>query len=65
MDYTLHYHPEFEIIYVERSYDMRLMGNHIGNISDGDMMFIGSNLPLFWRNDHGVKITGEEHKKIS
>jgi AraC-like DNA-binding protein len=27
------------------------MGNHIGNFSDGDLMFIGSNLPHVWKND--------------
>ncbi len=52
MDYPLHYHPEFEIIYVEKSYGIRLMGNHIGNFSDGDLMFISPNLPHVWRNDN-------------
>lgn len=52
MDYPLHYHPEYEIIYVEKSYGIRLMGNHIGNFSDGDLMFISPNLPHVWRNDN-------------
>ncbi|MCK9641539.1 MAG: AraC family transcriptional regulator [Prolixibacteraceae bacterium] len=51
MDYPWHYHPEYEIIFVEKSYGIRLMGNHIGNFSDGDLMFIGSNLPHVWKND--------------
>jgi AraC-like DNA-binding protein len=51
MDYPLHYHPEYEIIFVERSYGIRLMGNHIGNFSDGDLMFISPNLPHVWKND--------------
>src|SRR5690606_32170791 len=46
-----HYHPEYEIIYVEKSYGMRFMGNHVGNFSDGDLMFISSNLPHLWKND--------------
>lgn len=52
MDYPWHYHPEYEIIFVEKSYGIRLMGNHIGNFSDGDLVFIGSNLPHVWRNDN-------------
>lgn len=52
MDYPLHYHPEFEIIYVEKSYGIRLMGNHIGHFSDGDLMFISPNLPHVWKNDN-------------
>lgn len=52
MDYPWHYHPEFEIIYVEKSYGIRLMGNHIGNFSNGDLMFISPNLPHVWKNDN-------------
>jgi AraC-like DNA-binding protein len=51
MDYPWHYHPEFEIIFVEKSYGIRLMGNHVGNFSDGDLMFISPNLPHVWKND--------------
>lgn len=51
MDYPWHYHPEYEIIYVEKSYGIRFMGNHIGNFNDGDLMFISSNLPHVWKND--------------
>jgi AraC-like DNA-binding protein len=51
MDYPWHYHPEFEIIFVEKSYGIRLMGSHIGNFNNGDLMFISPNLPHVWRND--------------
>jgi len=52
MDYPWHYHPEFEVIYVEKSYGIRLMGSHIGNFNNGDLMFISPNLPHVWRNDN-------------
>lgn len=52
MDYPWHYHPEHEIIFVEKSYGIRFMGNHIGNFADGDLMFISSNLPHVWKNDN-------------
>jgi AraC-like DNA-binding protein len=51
MDYPWHYHPEFEIIFVEKSYGLRFMGNHVGHFGDGDLMFISPNLPHLWRND--------------
>lgn len=51
MDYPWHYHPEHEIIFVEKSHGIRFMGNHIENFNDGDLMFIGSNLPHVWKND--------------
>lgn len=52
MDYPWHYHPEHEIIFVEKSYGIRFMGSHIGNFADGDLAFIGSNLPHVWKNDN-------------
>lgn len=51
MDYPWHYHPEFEIIFVEKSYGLRFMGNHVGHFGDGDLMFISPNVPHVWRND--------------
>jgi AraC-like DNA-binding protein len=51
MDYPWHYHPEFEIILVEKSSGVRLMGNSIDNFSDGDLVFISPNVPHVWSND--------------
>ena len=63
MDYPFHYHPEFEIIFVQKSHGLRLMGNHIGNFFDGDLVFIGPNLPHVWRNDK-VYYQGDEDFKV-
>jgi AraC-like DNA-binding protein len=51
MDYPLHFHPEYEIILVEKSSGIRVMGNHIGHFNDGDLVFISPNLPHVWKND--------------
>lgn len=51
MDYPLHYHPEYEIIFVEKSKGLRVMGNHVAPFTDGDLVFIGPNLPHVWKND--------------
>lgn len=63
MDYPWHYHPEFEIIFVEESYGIRLMGNHIGNFSKGDLVFISPNLPHVWKNDYDF-YRGNESLKV-
>ena len=63
MDYPLHYHPEFEIIYVQKSFGLRLMGNHIGNFNDGDLVFISPNLPHVWKNDLAF-YSGDEKLKV-
>ena len=60
MDYPWHYHPEYEIIFVKKSYGIRLMGNHIGNFHDGDLVFIGPNVPHVWRNDHDFYQSNKE-----
>jgi len=51
IDYPWHYHPEFEIMFMEKSYGIRFMGNHIGNFNDGDLLFMSANLPHRWKND--------------
>jgi len=63
MDYPWHYHPEYEIIYVEKSYGIRFMGNHIGPFTDGDLMLISSNLPHVWKNDQAFH-KGNEGLKV-
>ncbi|PPL03114.1 AraC family transcriptional regulator [Parapedobacter indicus] len=51
MDYPLHYHPEHEIIFVEKSRGLRVMGDNVARFEDGDLVFISSNLPHVWKND--------------
>ncbi len=50
-----HYHPELELICVIHSSGTRHVGNHFSNYEDGDVVFIGSNLPHagFGLNAHG------------
>jgi hypothetical protein len=54
IDDTWHYHPEYEILYINKSHGIRLVGSHIGNFSDGDLVFISPNLPHVWKT---IKIT--------
>jgi len=46
-----HYHPEIEIIYIEKSTGMRFVGDHSEPFQEGDIGMIGSNLPHVWKND--------------
>lgn len=40
-----HYHPEFELVYVEANAGIRHVGTHISTYTHSDLVFIGGNLP--------------------
>ena len=40
-----HYHPEFELVYVEADAGIRHVGTHISTYAENDLVFIGGNLP--------------------
>lgn len=45
-----HYHSEYEILYVIKSYGTRYVGDHMGSFSEGSLMLVGSNVPHLWKN---------------
>ncbi len=49
--YPWHFHSEFELVYVIKSFGKRFVADHIENFSDGDLVLMGPNLPHFWKND--------------
>src|ERR1700743_946701 len=40
-----HYHPEFELVYVEADTGIRHVGSHISGYTQSDLVFIGSSIP--------------------
>jgi AraC-like DNA-binding protein len=46
-----HYHPETEIIFIEKSTGTRFVGDHSEPFAEGDIGLMGSNLPHVWQND--------------
>ena len=46
-----HYHPEFELIYIEKSQGTLIVGDCIDKFTDGDMIFLGSNIPHAMKNE--------------
>ncbi len=49
-----HYHPEYEMVYVEAVTGIRHVGQHISSYTDSDLVLIGSNVPHL-NFDYGVK----------
>ena len=50
-DVPWHFHPETEILYIEKSTGLRFVGDHSESFEAGDIGMIGSNLPHVWKND--------------
>src|SRR6185312_508458 len=53
-----HFHPEFEIVYVEADHGFRHIGDHISKYRGSDLALIGPNIPHL-NFDYGVKATVE------
>lgn len=49
--YPWHFHSEYELTYVIKSYGKRFVADHIGNFKENDLVLLGCNLPHFWKND--------------
>jgi len=54
-----HFHPEYEIVYVEGASGTRHVGNHISNYENSDLVFIGPNIPHL-NFDYGVRTDCEQ-----
>ncbi len=51
-----HFHPEYELVYIEGANGTRHVGEHISTFSDSDLVFIGSYVPHL-NFDYGIKTT--------
>ena len=56
-----HFHPEFELVYIEGADGTRHVGQHISKFSGQDLVLIGSNIPHL-NFDYGIKT--EYHKEV-
>ncbi len=51
LDVPWHFHPETEIIYIEKGSGTRFVGDHSEAFKEGDIGLVGPNLPHVWRSD--------------
>ena len=56
-----HFHPEMEIVYVNGGNGKRQIGNHLSFFQNGDLIFLGSNVPHYGFAD---KNTGYESETV-
>lgn len=60
-----HYHPEIELIYIEKGTGTQFVGNSIERFKDGDILLIGSGLPHYWRCDDAYFTGNSKLKSIA
>lgn len=46
-----HFHPEYEIMLVQKGAGMRFVGDSIERFQEGDLVFYGANIPHLYRSD--------------
>lgn len=51
VDCIFHFHPEYELTFVESSFGCRYIGNHMASFSPGDLVLAGSMLPHYYYSD--------------
>jgi len=56
-----HYHPEYELVYVEADAGIRHVGTHISTYTYSDLVFIGGNLPHL---NFDYRVRSEYHQVV-
>ncbi len=49
-DHPYHFHPEVEVTFVSESRGTCVVGDHVGAFQEGELYFLGANLPHVFRN---------------
>ncbi len=60
-----HYHREYEIVWSERGFGKKFVGNHVSDYQEGDLALIGSDLPHWYRADDSCYEKGSQVKPSS
>ncbi len=47
----LHFHNDYEMVYMEESCGKRIIGDYVENFDDEDLIILGPNLPHVWYNE--------------
>lgn len=51
LDTPFHFHPNCELVYIEKGYGKKVIGDNISSFRDGDVLLMGPDLPHILTND--------------
>lgn len=63
-DAPFHFHPEIELALVISGNGSRLVGNHIGDYTAGDLVLVGCNVPHCWKTNTTDKVIVKSHSIV-
>jgi len=63
LDSEWHYHAEYELLYISKSFGIRFVGDNVSPFNPGDLVLVGPYLPHLWRND--ASYYKDENNEIS
>lgn len=61
----LHYHPEFELVYVVQGSGKRFIGDSLGEFNKGELCLFGPNLPHLYQNHKEYYEAASQHRHQS
>src|SRR5688500_18445923 len=47
-----HYHAEYELVLIIKGSGKRIVGNHVSDYNEGNLTFIGPDVPHMFRKEH-------------
>ena len=59
-----HYHPEIELLFIEKGTGTQFVGDSIQRFQDGDLLLIGSDCPHYLRSDN-MYFQGDENLHVA
>jgi len=49
---SYHFHPQFELTWIQKSSGKRYVGGNVANYTEGDLVLVGSNTPHCWLSEN-------------
>ncbi|WP_423128957.1 AraC family transcriptional regulator [Gaoshiqia sp. Z1-71] len=59
-----HFHAEYELVYVIKSFGKRFVADHVEDFREGDLVLLAPNLPHFWKNDE-LFFSGDPNYRVN